>query len=567
MVNELLHVSGSPPTPSRALARWGAVVLALAVAVFSAETLKVSSTRPIPGYDEISYLALGRQVARDGGVVGTIRCYLAGRCLEDNHPPLYQLMLSPILDDGPASYARAKLFSLAIGLGLVALVFAMTRRQLSAPIAAATAVLLCLMPILADYGARLMHDVLFVALTFAAVHAIAGCQDRGPLAWAGAGALIGLAFLTKGSGHLLLAPLVVTGLYRHRAALPRRLGFYAAGAAFAAVGSFLLWRNWIVWRAPFHNVNAGEVWLDRWRDVFVMRLRPEHAQLGPGWYLRHHSPIDLVLKVGKGAGEIVGLFIYTAGVALWNPVARVVTGLGVVGLAALGVRRRWRAGRRVEIVAVLSTVGIYFLALSLGASGAPGPQVRYVLPYVVLLVPYAALELCAGVWPRLAARVAPAGPRAGLAVLAALAAVLALRLALAAPVVLQADPRALYAVEPRWRETSEWLSRALAPGERFSLPYMSHYSTWDLPRPDVDPRWPFWFGVPAGDLLGYLDQQGIRKVLIDTADKDFPEYAAKLGRETDASGALAFLGWPRCFADGGRPSRFLVFCRDGVAAR
>src|SRR5205814_626187 len=87
------------------------------------------------------------------------------------------------------------------------------------------------------------------------------------------------------------------------------------------------------------------VWLDRWRDVFVARLRPEHAQLGLAWYLRRHSPIDLVLKIGKGAGEIVGVFIYTAGVAFWNPVARVVTGIGTVGLAALGLRRRSCCGR------------------------------------------------------------------------------------------------------------------------------------------------------------------------------------------------------------------------------
>ena len=54
--------------------------------VFSAEALKVSATRLVPGYDEINYIALGRQVARDGGIVGTIRCYLQGRCREDNRP-------------------------------------------------------------------------------------------------------------------------------------------------------------------------------------------------------------------------------------------------------------------------------------------------------------------------------------------------------------------------------------------------------------------------------------------------------------------------------------------------
>jgi hypothetical protein len=151
------------------------------------------------------------------------------------------------------------------------------------------------------------------------------------------------------------------------------------------------------------------------------------------------------------------------------------------------------------------------------------------------------------------------------AVLGLLAAVLVTRVGLAAPLALRADPWNLYAVQPAWHQTSEWLSRNLAPGERFAMPYMSRYSTWDLPRPDADPRWPFWFGVPSPDLLRYFDQQGIRKVLIDTADGDLPEYAAKLSPNTDAHGPLAFLAWPRCFADRDQPSRFLVFCRPDTA--
>jgi len=91
---------------------------------------------------------------------------------------------------------------------------------------------------------------------------------------------------------------------------------------------------------------------------------------------------------------------------------------------------------------------------------------------------------------------------------------------------------------------------------------MSRYSTWDLPRPDVDPRFALWFGVPAAQLQEILAQQGIARVLIDTADTDFPQYAAKLGPDVDAHGPLTLFGWPRCFADGGGdPSRFLVYCR------
>ena len=272
---------------------------------------------------------------------------------------------------------------------------------------------------------------------------------------------------------------------------------YAAAVGFLAVSLFLVWRNWKLWREPFHNLNAGEVWIDHWRDVFVLRLSPEHAQLGLRWYLAQHSLLQLFLKLGRGAGQIAGVFIYTAGIGFWNPVARVVTGVGTLALAGFGLRRRWRGGERTEVVAVLSTQVVFFAALALGASGAPGPQVRYVLPYVILIVPYAALELVAGVWPRVHARLAVRHARIDCTALGLLATVLVARFALAVPSVMRADPRTLYAVEPRWHQTSAWLSQALDPGERFAIPYMSRYSTWDLPRPDVDPRWAFWFGVPA----------------------------------------------------------------------
>jgi hypothetical protein len=177
--------------------------------------------------------------------------------------------------------------------------------------------------------------------------------------------------------------------------------------------------------------------------------------------------------------------------------------------------------------------------------------VRYVLPYVVLLLPYAVYEA--------AERFGPLLRRRKQAALALLAIVLAGRLALALPGA-RGNPRDSYAVEPRWHETSTWLSRALVPGERFAINYQSYYSTWDLPRPDPDPRWNFWLGMPAPELRAFMDRSHIRKVLIDTADAGYAEHAAKLSQAADAHGPLTFLDWPRCFTDSATPSRFLIYC-------
>jgi hypothetical protein len=543
--------------------RAAVLLVALAVAMLIAETLRTSATRLFPRYDEVSYLALGRGLTHEGGLPAQVGCYLAARCKEDNRPPLYQMILAPFLDDTPGDFARVKLVELVTALFLVATVLVVVRRRFSPAVAAGSAVLLCLMPVIPDYGARLMHDLVFCAVTFAAVGAIAAWQEGGPLRWFVAGAIIGLAFVTKGSGHLLWLPLLVTAFAHHRGRLWRRPVVYAAAAGFFATSFFLLIRNVKLWGNPFYNVNSAEVWLDSWREALVVRLTPEHAQLGLGWYLRNHSLVDLAIKLGRGFGEVVGLYVYTAGFGAANVPVRVATGLGVMALAVLGLRRRWRAGFRIEIVAVLSTVALYSAALVLAASGAPGPQVRYVLPYVVLLIPFAVHEAIERFWPRVEAWSAARFPRlpAGSLVPAAVALWMAARLALAMPAVLR-DPRGFYALDPRAHETSLWLSQHLAPGESFALPYESYYSTWDVPRPEPDPRWSTWFGIPAGDLQRFMRQAQISKVVIDTADKGLAGYADKLWASPgDGYGPLAFSGWPRCFADGDRPSRFLVYCR------
>jgi len=136
------------------------VIPALAALILTADALQVSTTRLYPNYDEISYLALGRQFAREGGLVATVRCYLEARCREDNRPPLYPMMLAPAVDDSPASFVRAKVVNFGTMLLLLAVVLLAVRRLFPQPVVIATFVLLCLMPVVPEFAVRLMHDPL-----------------------------------------------------------------------------------------------------------------------------------------------------------------------------------------------------------------------------------------------------------------------------------------------------------------------------------------------------------------------------------------------------------------------
>jgi 4-amino-4-deoxy-L-arabinose transferase-like glycosyltransferase len=543
-------------------ARWPILLVVLALLGFSAEVMQRSATHLRPRYDEVAYLALARDYARAGGVAATIRCHLEARCREDNRPPLFQFLLMGVVDDSPASFAKAKLLTFATTLFLFAVVWFALRRSFSAAVATGSVVALALTPGLAEMGSHVLHDPLYSALTFAAVYAIAAWQERGPAWWLLAGALIGLAFLTKGSGHLLLLPLIVVSLYRHRTALARKSIVYAAVCGFVAVSFFLLWRNFKAYGTPLYNVNARLVWLDRWEDFWPMYLGPEWSNVGLGWYLHRHSVVELVIRVIRGAGITIGMSAYEAGIGFAHPALRATTGAAVLLLAALGLRRRWQAGHRVEVLAIVSTIVVCGAALSLASGGGHGPQARYAYPYIALLVPYFVSELLEKVWPPVRGWLSRHGARqypaeVGILLLSIL---FVARLAAAAPAA-AANPASLYAVDPHWHETSDWLARTLDPGERFALPYQSTYSTWDVPRPDSDPRWNYWFGVPAATLQSTMAGAHVRKVLIDREASEYREYADKLSPASDAHGPLSFLGWPRCFADSAQPSRFLIYCR------
>src|SRR4051794_28509399 len=148
------------------------LLIAVAVLGLCAETLRLSSTRLYPRYDEVSYLALARDFAREGGIVGTVRCYLDGRCREEGRPPLYQFLLASVADNSERFFDGAKLIRGVPVLLLLAVVAFALRRSFSGAVADGSVIALTLMPVVPDVGASVLHDVLYAALPFAAVFTI-----------------------------------------------------------------------------------------------------------------------------------------------------------------------------------------------------------------------------------------------------------------------------------------------------------------------------------------------------------------------------------------------------------
>ncbi|MCC6750028.1 MAG: glycosyltransferase family 39 protein [Deltaproteobacteria bacterium] len=563
------------------------ILLGLGLLAMTAQTFSVSATRLQPRYDEVHYLSLPRDYQREGGLLGAVRCHLEGRCRDANRNPLFQLVLLPFTHDAPVFYADAKLVTFGTALLLALAIFLVSARRFAhAPpaggppaasrvgarhLAAAAVLLLCLMPSLAELAGGVLSDVLHAALVFTAVAAIARAQDRGPVAWILTGAAIGLAYLTKGNAHLLFLPLLCVGLHLHGPRLLRRPQLYLAVLAFAAVAAFLLVRNARVYGNPLHNFNDRTVWLDRWEDTWALMNSPEWNRIGLGWYLERHSVFELAGRVLKGLGETIGVFVYVCGLGVTAaqpthlPVAaamalpRVLTGLAVLLLAGLGMRRRYREGHRAEVLAPLYTTGWLFLAFGVGAQGVGEIGQRFMLPFAVLYLPHAAFGLLRVAGPALLRRLRiPEGAAPWFVVVAA-SVPLCLKLGWFAS-GLATNPRAHVEVPPGWARTSAWFASHLGPTERYAIPHNSLYSTWDRPFPMTDARFIYNFQGPAQPMLAHLQGAQVTKLLVDAEDRDLSRYREKLSPEADAHGALAFLGWRRCFADGARPSRFLIYC-------
>jgi 4-amino-4-deoxy-L-arabinose transferase-like glycosyltransferase len=558
----------------------------LALAAFVAQVLHLGSLRLQPRYDEVHYLSIARDYHRMGGVAAVIRCHLAGLCQEDNRYPVFELLLQGFARDAPGFYADAKLLTIGTSLLLFAVLFGLAWRRFSPRHAVAAVVLLALMPTVGEVSSGVLADPLFAAVVVLAVAVIGACQTGGWPSWLGAGCLIGFAYLTKGNGHLLFVALIVVGLAVHRGALVRRAGPYVAGLGFVAVASFLLVRNTRMFGSPFHNFNDHSLWLDGWDDTWRLMRSSEWTTIGLGYYLHHHPFWMLPWRLLRGLGQTLAVLLYTAGLGVTAAtpihllpgtvavITRVATAIGAMLLAMAGLRARLREGHRAEVWAVSVSCGLFVAAFSLGGQGVGGVATRFMLPLVAVLVPYVVHGLLGVAIPRLSRRAAQPSRRLTALAAGLAATALALKLVWFAP-ALAHNPRNAVAVPADWAEMSAWFAAHLLPGERYAFPSGSLYSTFDRPTPDPDARWIYTYRVGRDEMQRVLDRalpltlaprwdgapRRISKVFVDREDKTLAGYREQFSTGRDEHGPMTFFGWPRCFADSGRPSRFLVYCR------
>lgn len=166
-------------------------------------------------------------------------------------PPGFPFLLGAIFKLTGNSVTAARVAVAFVGTGILALLALISLEFWSAAVALTVVGLGTVFPPLIIDGVTLLSEPLFVFLELAALAAILRWRATGPLPWlVGAGALGGLALLTRSNGGLLLLPLVFAA---RRQGSWRQLRSYGAPAALV-ISAILVVAPWTIRNADqFHS--------------------------------------------------------------------------------------------------------------------------------------------------------------------------------------------------------------------------------------------------------------------------------------------------------------------------
>jgi hypothetical protein len=183
------------------------------------------------------------------------------------HHPLLPALVAPFAEKHLIYFAKAKLINIVIG-AVAFWVIAWVGLRLVGPIPTFLA-LVAISPGLSNKSAEFTAEPLLLLLIVLTFYGLVRGFAR-PKFWIMAGVSAGLAYLTKGSGLLLLMVYVLS-VFRGAPKVVMTPRFWLFPLALGIVAAPLLVYNWLVFGSPIFNYNTAHViWLDYTEQQMIM---------------------------------------------------------------------------------------------------------------------------------------------------------------------------------------------------------------------------------------------------------------------------------------------------------
>lgn len=360
--------------------RYGLGMIAVGIALFVLNSCWVLNHQDPPDDDDqMAYLMTAQEIQQSGGLSGLWRDLWSGQFAESNRHPLLLAMQSvkPTVEFGRMVACLSAFSMMGIAVILVWHRFGPLTAGVMALLTGSNGAWVYHTP-------RLVCECLLTGICGIAWIEMVRRDDQRPAVRAGVvGALIGLAWLTKGTGLLLLAAVVITqcGLTVLQPDRSRRLGnLLVIGVAFVVIASPLLVRNLIRFGSPTYNVNSYLLWVDTYEspNALAEKMTLREARSA---YLQAHSIPSLVRREATGLAWEAFIGLRTLGFASWDD-SRVLMGIPLFALALLGL---YSVSREAQLTLVVWT-GITWIAMAWYIPIAAGD--RFMMP---LLIPWLTL--------------------------------------------------------------------------------------------------------------------------------------------------------------------------------
>jgi hypothetical protein len=243
-------------------------------------------------YDQRSYLRLGLKIRDRKDLT------------DGNRHPLYPALISLFAEKEWAYFTKSKLLSLTIGATGLIVVFLLSRRLYSDDVALLATFLLSINQEFIGESSRAICESLFVLLFFTSWYCtVKGFSGRHY--WMVAGLCAGLAYLTKGTGQLLLISFVLSAMiiYKTKILKEKRIIVYLLFYLIAA--SVLLAYNYREYGNPFYNFTITHaMWFDNWEDKYTSGENLPTALT----YVNTHTIGDVLARQWDGMKKIGLIF-------------------------------------------------------------------------------------------------------------------------------------------------------------------------------------------------------------------------------------------------------------------